>query len=599
MTLAAPAFLWLLILCPLCLTAAASWLLWRSRARRRFGGIADEPLAVRAALIASPLLLIGAIALAAFAAARPQIGDGESPVDQRGIELMIVLDVSNSMLSTDAPPDRLAAAQDQIIELLEESQGDRVGLVLFAGRPFVRSPLTSDLRALAGLVEGVDEERGLLDPGSDIGSAINQAASALHNGEARSRVILIVSDGEDFGDAADTAVASAAQDGIAVYAAGVGTIDGAPVLDRDPVTGVVSARVDPETGQQVVTRLDSTGLRQIAENGGGRYISLSEDSLTSLASDFDSLDSTLFGETDATNRIERFQIFAVLALLLADIELMLVAIPRRTTAGPRGRSGAAKLWPVAASGIFVAAICGTTAADLNSTGNSRYAAGEYEESLQTYRTAQALDAKPELLANAANALNMLARYDEAIEEALRARDCVNSDPPCDAATLARIEYALGNHYVGAQRLRDALEAYRRALLADADDRDAKANYELASRWLTPSPVSTPTPSNPQGTPTAGGEGGDPSQGEEDPAAGTPGAENAGTPDATDPEELPDDPQELTDEQLARALADALAGIEEEFTPEEAQRLLDLLAEQNRRSIEDNANDIVRPELPDY
>lgn len=600
MTFGSPAFFWLMLLVPLCIAASVWFLIWRARARRAFGGIADEPAAAKAALILTPLLLIGAITLAVFAATRPQFGASTDALEQRGIDVVIVLDVSNSMTATDAPPNRLVLAQREIATFLERSQGDRVGLVLFAAQPFLRSPLTSDLVAFSGIVSGVDEERALLDPGSDLGSAINRAAAMLNETETETRVILVVSDGEDFGTAAESAVASAARDGISVYTAGVGTAEGSPVLDIDARTGVVTARVDPETGEPVLTRLDSTSLRLLAESGGGRYLILGADgSLAELAGEFDGLESTSFGEEDATNPVERFQVFAALALLLADIELMLLAIPRRK--GVRGGS-AARLWPVAGSAMFIAAVCGTTVADVNNDANAQYKQGEYAAALDGYRTAQALDRaeQPELYYNGGSALNMLARYDEAIEETLRARACGVADEPCDPATLARIEYALGNHYVGASRLRDALEAYRRALLADSEDNDSKANYELASRWLTPTPDATQAA--PVGTPTAGGEEGEPGSGADDPGAeSTPGAGEGGTPDDASGEQqtLPEDPAELSEEQLQQALDEALAGINEEFTPEEAQRLLELLAEENRRGIESAAEDIIRPDLPDY
>ncbi len=600
MTFGSPAFFWLMLLVPVCIAASVWWLFWRARARRTFGGIADEPGAAKAALFLTPILLVGAIGLAVFAAARPQFGESTDALEQRGIDVVIVLDVSNSMTATDAPPNRLGLAQTEIAAFLERSRGDRVGLVLFAAQPFLRSPLTSDLLALSGLVGGVDEERALLDPGSDLGSAINRAAAMLEESDTETRVVLVVSDGEDFGTAAESAVASAARDGVRVYTAGVGTAEGSPVLDLDARTGIVTARVDPETGEAVLTRLDSTSLRLLAESGGGRYLTLGDDgSLAELAGEFEGLEATSFGEEDATNPVERFQVFAALALLLADIELMLLAIPRRK--GVRGGS-AAKLLPVAGSAMFIAAVCGTTVADVNNDANAQYKQGEYVAALDSYRTAQALDGndEPELNHNAGNALNMLARYEEAIEETLRARACGVADDPCDPVTLARIEYALGNHYVGANRLRDALEAYRRALLADGTDNDAKANYELASRWLTPTPDATQ--SAPIGTPTAGGEEGEPGSGADDPGAeATPGTGEGGTPDDAggELETLPADPSELTDEQLQQALDEALAGIEEEFTPEEAQRLLELLAEENRRGIESAAEDIIRPDLPDY
>jgi Ca-activated chloride channel family protein len=132
------------------------------------------------------VLTIVAMATAAFAAGRPHVGHHDTLVDERGIDLVIVLDVSQSMYSTDAEPSRIGRAQAEIVALLDRMPGDRVGLVIFAGRPFVRAPLTSDLSSLARLVEGVHEERALIPAGSDLGAAIREGRKVVEAGDARS-----------------------------------------------------------------------------------------------------------------------------------------------------------------------------------------------------------------------------------------------------------------------------------------------------------------------------------------------------------------------------------------------------------------------------
>jgi Ca-activated chloride channel family protein len=597
MTFGAPSLLWLLLLAPVAMGSSAWYLAWRASARRSFGGIPAETRPARLALAASPALLIAAIGLAVFSAARPQFGDSTDDVEVRGIDIIVVLDVSNSMLSTDTEPSRLEAAQTEVRNLLTRLPGSRAGLVIFAAQPFMRSPLTTDLDALSGLVDGIASERGLLDPGSDLGAAINAGARLLADSDTPTRIILVVSDGEDFGTAADSAVGSAAADGIRIYTAGVGSVEGAPVLDPEPLTGSLLPRLDPVSGAPLITRLDSTRLRQLAEAGGGRYVTVEADgAIASLAEELREMEQRTFGSEQADSAVERFQVFAALALLLTDIELMLLLLAGGGFAASRRTM---RMLPVAGSALFVAAICGTSVADINEDANRRYEADEYAAALRLYRTAEALDQRPELRANASNALNQLARYEEAIEAAVSARDCGASQPACKPETLTRIEYALGNHYFGATRLLDALNAYRRALLADPDNSDAKANYELAARLLTPTP--NVTQSAPQGTPTAGDDGGVGGSGGGTPSATdstTEPASGGGTP-ANDGDLVPADPRLLTREQLQRALADALAGIDQEFTPEEAQRILALLEEENRRSIAESANEIIRPEQPDY
>jgi Ca-activated chloride channel family protein len=591
MSFAAPGFLWVtLALVLACVAFVASWLLWRANARRRFGNVGAETLAERALVLLSPGLIVIAILFAGVAAARPQFGSVDQPAERQGIDLVIVLDVSTSMQSTDARPTRLAAAQREIDELLGRMTGDRAGLVIFAGEPFARSPITSDLGALRGIVDGVDAERGLLLPGSDLGRAIRSATRLLEGDGTQTRAILIVSDGEDHGESVTEAVASARAAGIRIYTAGAGTVEGAPVLDPDPLGGPPIIRLG-EDAQPVLTRLDEASLQLIARDANGRYVALRADgSLAALATDFDALAATTFEKEKTSEKLERFQSFAALALLFADLELMLLLIPRR--AGARGKlAGRAALAAATTSVVFIAALCSTSVADINKEGNEAYDRGQYQASLDLYRTAQARDAAAELSYNAANALDRLGQYDAAVEEGLKARARSGEDTDQENA----VEYGIGNHYVGAGNLLSAIEAYKRALLADPGDQDAKHNLELASRRLTPTP--TATPPSIQLTPTPGGQepgGQQPdTSGEETPGnpegdAGTPGAE-----------ETPADPSQLSDEELQRRLEEALRGIEREFTPEEAQRVLDLLNEQNRRSVEDSAPAGNGGALPDY
>jgi len=574
MSFGAPGYLAFLAVAALAGVAMVWWAVWRGSARRRYARQRRrEPTAYIA-----PALLLAAAALAAFAAARPQAGTTEGTVEDRGIDLMIVLDVSNSMFADDVAPTRLGRAQSEIGALLDRMTGDRAGLVIFAGAPFARSPLTSDLTALRGIVDGVDEERGLVPPGSDLGAAIERAHEALLTGAAETKALLIVSDGEDHGGGIAPAIAAVRAAGIRVYTGGAGTAAGSAVVDVDPETGAIRPRVDA-SGAPVVTRLDATALADMAADGGGRYIELSGEGrpLAGLATEFESLASTTFATEETATPVERFQIVALAALVLA------VAATAASSAQRPAMRAAMRLWPLAGAGMFIAGVCAADAADVNRRGNRHYDAGEYAESIVAYRTAQALDpSKGELYHNAGNALDRGGEYVSAIDETKRAL------PADDDSIEAIVEYALGNHYTGAQRFSEALEAYKRALLADPGDDDAKHNYELTSRRLTPTATPrAPTPSLPELPSTP--DDGEPGEGEGTPSpAGTP--QSGGTPQ-------PGDPGDLPPEQLERLLAEALAGIDEEFTAEEAIRVLELLEERNRDQLDGSAPG--GSGLPDY
>ena len=174
------------------------------------------------------------------------------------------------------------------------------------------------------------------------------------------------------------------------------------------------------------------------------------------------------GSEGTSQKLERFQIFAAIALAFAGVEMLLVAIPR----GSRSRaSRLAKLWPAAAASIFIAALCSTTVADINEATTSTTSGSTRRRSISIGPRKRRTP--PELSHNAANALDQLRQYDAAVEEALKARGRSGDD----AAQEAQIEYGIGNHYVGAGNLFSAIEAYKRSLLADSTDEDAKHNLE--------------------------------------------------------------------------------------------------------------------------
>lgn len=586
MTFGSPLFLSLLALVGLSLIAIGLWLRWRGLARRRFGELGGTATDSKRTLLVSPFLIITAVALTAIAAARPQFGERSQPSEERGIDVAIVLDISRSMDATDVAPTRLEAAQAQLASLLERFHGDRVGLVVFAGDTIVRSPLTSDMSALTAVIGNVHAEQGLLRPGSDLGAGIEAGRRLLQSGEARTRVMLIVSDGEDHGATLDSAITRSVGDGIDLYVLGVGTVEGAPVVDA-----AGSAELDA-TGVPITTRLDEIALQSIAERGDGRYAlaNAGDEAVSDIAAGLAALKATTFSQDEGTLPIERFQVFAALALLLADLELLWWARP-----WPGGRR-LSRLWPLAASTVFLAALCSTSAAEINERGNEAYERGEYERALELYRTVAAGDeASGEAAHNASNALQRLGRRDEAIDEARRA--------VLELPDSAVAQYALGSHFAADGQFAGALEAFKRVLLLEPDDPDAKHNLEVVTILLTPTPESTVAPRD--GTPEPGSgqdsaSGGEPAP---DPDSATLAADqstNNGTPVVgTTPADPLAPAQDLTDEELRRAIDEALEGIEEEFTTEEALELLRLLEEENRRSVGDQEGDVARPGQPDY
>jgi Ca-activated chloride channel family protein len=269
---------WLVVVPPLLAVLFGLWLWSDRRARRRLHTAFNTPLLGHLARSVHParrrvrqgLTALGIVALG-LALARPQWGRNEIEIERTGVDLVVALDVSRSMLAPDAGgTNRLAAAVGALRRLLNELGGDRAALLLFAGDAYVSAPLTRDHtaidRALAAAGPGLVSEQG-----SDLGKAIARARDSFDRSAQGPRTLLVVSDGEQLqGDAVEAARA-AGQDGVRVHTAGVGSIAGArlPRSAWDRNTAIRNA-----AGREVVSRRDEARLQRIATAGGGRYVRL-------------------------------------------------------------------------------------------------------------------------------------------------------------------------------------------------------------------------------------------------------------------------------------------------------------------------------------
>ncbi len=269
-------------------------------------------------------------------AARPQWGETEETLKTTGLDVMIVADVSNSMLAEDVVPSRMKKAQHFMRRLLERMQGDRVGLVAFAGNALLLSPLTTDLDYVAETVDALAPD-SVTAQGTDIGAGLETALNALERGaednsekESQipvSRSIVLISDGEDNEDRIGELASNLKKENLKLYVFGVGTETGGQIPIRNPDGRTVGTKRD-RSGQAVLTQFRSTSLEKLAKDSGGRYwkITPSENELDELATDLGSLARGEFAEKKVTIRKERFQWPLAIALLLLVIEL---GIPTR------------------------------------------------------------------------------------------------------------------------------------------------------------------------------------------------------------------------------------------------------------------------------
>lgn len=559
-------------------------------------GLSPRRRTLRAALV------LGAVALVAVAAARPQWGSTEGPLERRGIDVAVALDISRSMGATDVQPSRAAAAASGLTDMFEHLRGDRVGLVTFGGSAFERSPLTLDLDAVAFLVSRAQIEGSLVEPGTDIGAAIRASLRLLDVPDrANTQAMVVISDGENLGEGLEEAAAAARDQGIRIYTVAVGTDEGATVPPRvTPEPGLIAPRRDE--AESTVSRADRETLGRIASLTGGDTREV--DGIAGLAVEFARLQQTSFDEETQSIPIERFQWFLGAAVVLLLMH-WLIAEGRRPAAPLRVRRrrglGAAAVIGGLACALLLAGCGGTAAYHRVQDGNEAYAAGRYDEALAAYEDAKTLlPEDPAVHYNIGNTYHQLQRYDEAAASSRTAAEAAARQG--DSGTYVYAMYAAGNHAFANQALEEARDAYIEALLRDPADADAKHNLELVLRMLNPGqqqpPAATPTPEgnpapgespgpgNGEGTPPsgatpAGGQGASPTAAAGGPGA-TPEAGATAAPGATSAAGQPGttgepggDAQSLSD-QLDELLADGVS-------LEDALAILDRLREQSEQA----------------
>ncbi len=338
MTFARPDLLWLIGALPLAV-AFAIWM-WRRRLRRISAMFGEQALVERLGLGAAahaPKLRIALLLLAAaslgVAAAGPQWGQRRIEGRSNVRNIVLALDVSKSMLARDLEPSRLEQERLLARRLMRDMPADRFGLVAFAGRAYVLSPLTTDHGALALFVDALDPDI-VSYGGSALSAAIRQATDHVRgDGPDGARpAVVLVTDGEALEQEAAVleAVDRAAQLGVVIHSVGVGTPAGSLVPDFDPRTGRAEGFVEDEQGERVVSRLGSELLRQIAERGGGQYVQLTESGATErLVSALREVEAQRGSSGTRVERIDRAAWFLALALLALVAEAWMERRPRR------------------------------------------------------------------------------------------------------------------------------------------------------------------------------------------------------------------------------------------------------------------------------
>lgn len=314
-----PDVLWALLAGPLLVPPYLIGLGLKNRALHRFSGnalIADMVPGVsswRSAL--RFLLLRHGLSFAIFALAGPQMGTRREEVKAKGVDVVVALDVSNSMLAEDLKPDRMEVARRALSQLIDRMGGDRLGIVVFAGEAYTQLPITAD-RSAAKIFLGTLGPNLVRAQGSAIGEAIDQARRSFGDKGAKGRAIIVISDGEVFDDDAVGAARQAAEEGIVVNAIGIGTPQGAPIPVR--TGGRMMGYKKDKDGQTVITRLNPQMLMEVAAAGHGDFVQATagHTGVNEMIAKLRGMDQTDLGTYSFAGHEDRYQYFLALACAL-------------------------------------------------------------------------------------------------------------------------------------------------------------------------------------------------------------------------------------------------------------------------------------------
>ena len=335
MSFAQPIFLYALVIVPL----AFLFLLWAERERAQaFARLGQPNLVKRLAANVNQrgrylkyALWLGALALLLVALARPQWGETKSSAPQKGVQVMVALDVSKSMLAEDLKPNRLERAKMEISDLMNRLRGDEIGLVPFSGASFILFPLTSDYNTARSFLETARPEiisRG----GTAIGDAIHTALNGFDPKRNSQKVIVVVTDGEDTESNALAAAQDAAKQGAILYTIGFGSANGDLIPEFDAHGNQIGFKTDKD-GKQVRSALNENALREIAAAANGKYFPATANGseLDALASELNRLQKGDIMNRETVEKHEQFQWFLASALMMLMVAELISERKRQTS----------------------------------------------------------------------------------------------------------------------------------------------------------------------------------------------------------------------------------------------------------------------------
>ncbi|HMU08637.1 MAG TPA: VWA domain-containing protein [Ferruginibacter sp.] len=423
------------------------------------------------------VLILFAFVSGVFALANLRKPGGVEKVNRSGIDIMIALDVSKSMLADDVKPNRLERAKQSVTKLIDKLSNDRVGIVLFAGRAYLQMPLTSDHGAAKMYLSSANTDV-VPTQGTVINDALKMCYASFNPKEKKYKAVVLISDGEDHDEGAIQTAGQMSENGIIINTVGIGSPQGATFMDE-----LTNQPKKDNAGNIVISKLNEEELKKIAAEGKGAYqlFTNTDDLVSKLESQLENMDQRTITEDSQVNYMNYFPYFLAAALVLLLLEFFLSEtkpLASRKVSVTRGNAGLTFLLIILCSLIPPGSFAQNEKA-LIKKGNEAYEKKEYENAAANYQKAiEKKPADPVAQYNLGNALYKNSKTDEAVS----AYDKALSNP-ASAADKAKAFYNKGVVLQNGKKLPECIEAYKNALKLDPQDDDARQNLQKALQQL--------------------------------------------------------------------------------------------------------------------
>ena len=472
----APIYLYLLVLIPLLALIRFFMIRQQKKRLRKFGDLELVrqlmPDVSRFRPMVKFYLLLAALALLIVVLARPQLGTKISHEKRTGIETIICMDISNSMLAEDVTPSRLDRAKMMVENLVDHFTNDKIGLIVFAGDAFVQLPITSDYVSAKMFLSSITPDM-IPTQGTDIAAAITMASHSFTHEENIGKAIIVITDGEDHEGGALEAAKEAKEKGMNTYVLGVGSPNGAPIPAGN------GDYMKDNSGQTVMSALNEDMCRQLADAGSGAYIHVENNTNAQeqLDNELDKLAKKETSSTIYSDYDEQFQAVAIIVLLLLILEVCILEIKNPML---KNLSLFKRTKKVAAVGVLLLFAVGMQAQSdrqMIRQGNKQYRKGNVAEAEVSYRKAvERNERNPQANYNLGNAL-MGQRKDSLAITQLEKAAKLETNPLRRAQAYHNMGVICQQH----RMFGEAIEAYKEALRNNPTDNETRYNLELCKR----------------------------------------------------------------------------------------------------------------------